>query len=119
MSIIIVDDNADICEIVEYLLVSEGYKVRACTNPIIIFEMVKQQKPKLIITDMMMSGLDGRDIVKKIKSDPKTADIKIVLMSAIPNAERMGKETGADDYIAKPFDSDELLQKVKSLFSQT
>ncbi len=118
MSIIIVDDNADICEIVEYLLVSEGYKVRTCTNPIIIFEMVKQQKPKIIITDMMMSGLDGRDLVKKIKSDPITADIKIVLMSAIPNAERMGKETGADDYIAKPFESDELLQKVKSLFSQ-
>ncbi|SNV46023.1 response regulator [Chryseobacterium taklimakanense] len=116
MSIIIVDDNADICGIVEYLLVTEGYKVRACTNPINIFEMVKQQKPKLIITDMMMSGLDGRDLVKKIKGDPKTSDIKIVMMSAIPNAEKMGKETGADDYIAKPFDSGDLLQKVKVFF---
>ena len=78
--------------------------------------MVKQQKPKLIITDMMMSGLDGRDLVKKIKGDPKTSDIKIVMMSAIPNAEKMSKETGADDYIAKPFDSGDLLQKVKVFF---
>lgn len=117
MSIIIVDDNADICGIVEYLLVTEGYKVRTCTNPIIIFEMVKQQKPKLIITDMLMSGLDGRDLVKKIKGNPETADIKIVMMSALPNNEKTGRETGADDYISKPFESEDLLEKVKAFFS--
>lgn len=115
MSIIIVDDNADICGIVEYLLVTEGYKVRTCTNPIIIFEMISQQKPKLIITDMLMTGLDGRELVKKIKENPKTADIKVVMMSAIPNTQKIIKETAADDYLAKPFDSDDLLQKVKVL----
>lgn len=115
MSIIIVDDNVEICTMVEEILLADGHKVRSCTNPMIVFEMIKQSKPKLIVTDMLMSGIDGREIVRRLKTDQATESIKVLMMSAHPNSEDQSKQVGADAHISKPFDVEEFSLTVKKL----
>ena len=113
--IMVVDDNHDICALVETLLTAEGYTVVCCVNPMIAEEMIKKEKPHLVITDMLMSGVDGRTLIKNLRSLPSAKDIKVILMSAHPQALLHSKEAGADIHIAKPFDIDELNEKVKTL----
>lgn len=115
MSILIVDDNVEICNLVEEILLMEGYKTRCCTNPTIVFEMINQQKPKLIITDMLMSGLDGRELIKTIKNDEKLSDIKTMLMSAHQEAEKISKQINTDGFVSKPFDIEEFTSSVANL----
>lgn len=115
MSIIIVDDNVEICTLITEILVAEGLKVRPCTNPTIIFEMINEQKPKLVITDMLMSGIDGRNIVKTLKSNKETENIRILMMSAHPNSRKISLEVGADAHISKPFEIDEFTSQVKDM----
>lgn len=74
-------------------------------------------KPQLIITDMLMSGFDGRTLTKEVKSNAATSDIKVMLMSAHPDAAQICTEIGADDFLAKPFEIDDLLNKVESLLN--
>ena len=118
MSIIIVDDNVEICSLVEEILLSEGHKVRSCTNPMIVFEMIKQSKPKLIVTDMLMSGIDGRDIVKQLKADQSTRSIQVLMMSAHPKSQEQSELAGADAHIAKPFDVNEFSDLVQKMLDQ-
>lgn len=115
MSIIVVDDNVEICSMIEEILREEGHKVRSCTNPMIVFEMIKQMKPKLIVTDMLMSGIDGREICRQLKSNPETRSIKILLMSAHPNSFALSEAVEADAHISKPFEIDEFAALVKQM----
>ena len=115
MEILVVDDNKDICLLIESILLSDGFEVESCCNPSEFNEKLSSSKPKLIITDMLMSGFDGRILTKKIKSNDETADIKVMLMSAHPDASQIYKEIGADDFLAKPFEIDDLVRKVESL----
>lgn len=117
MSIIIIDDNVEICTLIEEVLTSEGFKCRSCTNPIIVFEMIKQQKPRLIVTDMLMSGIDGREIVKQLKGDDSTSDIKVLLISAYPHAGPISSDVGADAHLSKPFEISDLTDRVRALMS--
>lgn len=117
MKILIVDDNKDICLLIESILLSDGYDVQSCTNPSEFKEKLKRAKPQLIITDMLMSGFDGRILTKEIKRNSETADIKVMLMSAHPDAAKIGAEIGVDDFLAKPFEIDDLLNKVERLLN--
>jgi len=63
--------------------------------------------------DMLLSGTDGRDVCRRLKSDPATAQIKVVMMSAHPDADKSCREAGADDFIPKPFDMDFFISKIK------
>ena len=117
MSIIIVDDNLEICSMIEEILLEEGHKVRSCTNPMIVFEMIKQMKPKLIVTDMLMSGIDGREICRQIKSNVETSSIKVLLMSALPNSLELSEAVEADGHISKPFEIDEFAALVKQMLT--
>ena len=113
--IMVVDDNRDICELVEGLLSSEGYKVICCTNPLIAEELIKKENPQLLITDMLMSGVDGTTLTKTLRSNSSFSNMKVIMMSAHPQALSQSHEAGADEYIAKPFDIDELSNKVKEV----
>lgn len=117
MKILIVDDNKDICLLIENILLAEGYDIQSCSNPSEFQEKLKNAKPELIITDMLMSGFDGRTLTKEIKNNSETADIKVMLMSAHPDAEQIGKEIYADDFLAKPFEIDDLVDKVERLLN--
>lgn len=115
MEILVVDDNKDICMLVESILLSEGYDVGICCNPLEFHKVLAKNKPKVIITDMLMSGFDGRTLTKEVKADPKTEHIKIILMSAHPDAPNISKNIGVDDFLSKPFEIDDLIKKVENL----
>ena len=115
MKILVVDDNSDICQMIETILLSEGYEAVSCINPLIAGAMVKKHKPKLLITDILMSGLDGRNLVKEIRSSREGNKVKILMMSANPAFENICETSGADAFLAKPFQIDDFLETVNSL----
>ncbi|WP_417428002.1 response regulator [Halpernia sp.] len=115
MSILIIDDNKDICELLLNILLSESLQATSCSNPLDAKKIIKKVKPQLIITDMLMSGVDGRTLAKDLKNNPETKKIKIMLMSAHPDAFSESEKVGVDAFLAKPFEIDQLIEKVKNL----
>ncbi len=111
--ILLVEDNADISYALQIMLRYSGYEVEAITDGDETFDKVRDFKPDLILLDALLSGNDGQTIAKQLKGDDATKKICIVMMSAHPNGEKMANECGADDFIAKPFDVDELLKNIK------
>lgn len=77
--------------------------------------MIRKEKPDLLITDMLMSGVDGRTLIKELRNDEDTKYLKIIMMSAHPAALKHSKEAGSDDFLEKPFDYVVLKDKVKAL----
>ena len=118
MKILVVDDNKDICMLIESILLADGYDVESCCNPAGYKEKLAKSIPELIITDMLMSGFDGRTLTKDVKKNEATADVKVMLMSAHPDAGRICEEIGADDFLAKPFEIDDLVDKVQNLLAK-
>lgn len=109
-SVLIADDDEDILDMMEMVLETEGYSV----NTIIRAEEVlaiKEDLPDLILLDIWMSGVDGRDICRYLKSQPLTKHIPIILISANRDIEEIAITACADDFVCKPFDMDELLEK--------
>lgn len=78
-------------------------------------EMIKKEKPNLVITDMLMSGLDGRTLIRNLRENPNLKNLKIILMSAHPKALFQSQSCGADVLLAKPFDIEDLSEKVRML----
>ena len=115
MEILVVDDNKDICTLIESILIAEGFDAASCTNPSDFNKMIKKCSPKLIITDLLMSGFDGKILTKKIKKNPQTHHIKIMMMSAHPDADKISKTINVDAFITKPFEINELVNKVEGL----
>lgn len=112
---LIIDDDTDILEALEALLDIEGYNVRISTRPDVIEKIDKDHKPDMIILDVMLSGKDGRAICKHLKSSKRTKDIPVLMISAHPDVKSSVTKAGADDFLAKPFESDELISKAKHL----
>lgn len=111
-TILIIDDNTDILEALQLLLEDAGYKVIITDNVESLDQVVMKHSPNIILMDLLLSGKDGRDIITKLKKEKMTKDIPIILNSAHPNAKNMWKASGADDFIAKPFDIDVLLSRI-------
>jgi CheY-like chemotaxis protein len=109
--ILIADDNEDILDMIEMILEAEGYGVTTIIRAEEVLA-VKEDLPDLILLDIWMSGVDGRDICSHLKSQPLTKHIPIILISANRDIEEISLNACADDFICKPFDLDEFLQKV-------
>ena len=110
--ILVVDDETDILEFLNVLLEEEGYLVVITDKGEYIEELLNGGLPDLILLDMLLSGKDGREIVKQLKRQEETKHIPVIMFSAHPSAAWMAREAGADDFIDKPFDIDDLLSTV-------
>lgn len=110
--ILVVDDDLDILIVMEILLTMKGFSVEVTANWESTFEKVETFKPDLILLDVLISGNDGRTICKSLKLDEKTKNIPVIMFSAHPSAAATIAEYGADDFISKPFDVNDLLAKV-------
>jgi len=110
--ILIVDDEPDILEFLQALLEDEGYSVAIMDKGDFLEKLPLGALPDLILLDMLLSGKDGRQIVRRLKSQEQTRHIPVIMFSAHPSAEQTAREAGADDFIAKPFDIDDLLNRV-------
>ena len=115
--VLVVDDDPDLVEAVSMKLESENYRVAKAYDGNEAWERIKEERPALIILDVMMPEKDGYAVCREIKSDPEYKDISVVLLTAVGEAvpstnytHMDGKTSMADDFIAKPIDMDELME---------
>jgi DNA-binding response OmpR family regulator len=114
--IIIADDDPGILDAIEIMLNYEGYIVNTTLNGATLLD-IEDNFPDLILLDIWMSGTDGIDICKKLKVKPSMKNIPVILISASQDIEKSASEAGADDFLAKPFDINELLTKISKYTS--
>ena len=112
--ILVVDDDKAILEAISVSLEFENYGVVTADSARSAIHAVQTQAPDLIILDVLLSGDDGRDIARRIKKSDDTHRIPIIMVSAHPNVRESVLEAGADHFLAKPFDVDDLLSLVAS-----
>lgn len=110
--IYIVEDNANIREIIEFLLVEEHYKVKAYPNVAAFWQEMSTQTPDLIVLDIMLPDGNGLDICAKLKGDVKTHDIPVMMMSANNYLHNVKANCAAEDFINKPFDLNDFAERV-------
>ena len=118
--ILVVDDDPDLVEAVSMKLESENYRVAKAYDGNEAWEKIKEERPALIVLDVMMPEKDGYAVCREIKSDPEFKDISVILLTAVGEAvpstkytHMDGKTALADDFIAKPIDMDELMEIIK------
>jgi two-component system alkaline phosphatase synthesis response regulator PhoP len=118
--ILVIEDNAEIVEMMVMMLEVSGYKAVSAYNGAEGLKKVKEEKPDLILLDVMMPGMSGFDVVKKLKSDKETAGIPVFIVSvkALDADIQFGKEKGANEYIVKPFEPQHLLELIEQYLSR-
>ena len=112
--ILVVDDDPSILDAMEIALNLQGYEVETTTKGEETFSRIASFHPDLILMDVYLSGMDGREICKQIKEEEKTKDIPVIIFSANKSMKEVFEESGANDFIGKPFNMDELYNKVKN-----
>lgn len=115
-TILVVDDEEDILNLVEYNLTRENYKVHCVETGEEALEAARSLHPDLMLLDLMLPGVDGLEVCKKLKYNPDTAKIPIIMLTAKGEETDIitGLEVGADDYISKPFSPKILLARVRA-----
>jgi two-component system phosphate regulon response regulator PhoB len=115
--ILVVDDEEDIRELVRLNLAKEGYEVLDCESGEQALSLSRAKQPDLIVLDLMLPGIDGIEVCKRLKVDPKTAAIPVVILTAKGEEADIvaGLEVGAEDYVVKPFSGKVLAARVRRL----
>ncbi len=117
--ILVIDDDKDLLDITQALLAKQGFVVETDLNWDDALKKIETFEPQLILLDVFLNGVDGLDICKQLKSMPHTKHIPVLIFSAYPRvAECVIYEYGADDFIAKPFEVNDLITKMHSVLSQ-
>jgi len=120
-TILVIDDEKDIVELVAYNLLKEGYKVVKAYDGDQALQYIKTNQPDLIILDLMLPEIDGIEICRYIRKNTLTEKLPVIMLTAKSEVidRIIGLEIGADDYITKPFNVRELLARVKAVFRRT
>ena len=113
-TIMVVDDNPDLVEILRMMLESNGFNVRCAYSGKELLAALEKEKPALILLDIMMPEMDGLEVLTRLKEDPSTASIPVILLTAKMQNEDIleGYKMGADYYITKPFTSTQVLEGI-------
>ncbi len=111
-TILIVDDEADLLEIIDFKLKAEGFETLLSLNGEQVWEIITQFKPDIVLLDLHMQGVDGGDICKQIKTDPATCSIPVLIFSANDNVKAIQEDCGADGFITKPFEDNILIKTI-------
>lgn len=112
----IAEDDSGILEAMQIMLEDAGYEVMTTGDGKTVQDM-KDELPDLLLLDIWMSGMDGTDICQHLKSQNRTKHIPIILCSANKDTQKLAKGSGADDFLAKPFEMEDFLSKVKKYTS--
>ncbi len=113
--VLVLDDDHDIATVVTMLLDDSGYKSRCITNHKKLEETLLSYEPEVLILDISLGGVDGRDLCKKIKEGDYGDHIRVILFSANRDASKHYKDYKADAFIPKPFDTKQLIKTVEAL----
>lgn len=116
-TVLVIDDEPDLLKLVEYNLGKDGWLVLTARDGEAGLAMARQQAPQVVLLDVMMPGLDGWEVLKRLRADARTASIPVLMLSAKgQEADRvLGLELGADDYLVKPFSVRELAARIKAV----
>jgi len=116
-TILVIDDERDLIDLVRYNLEKEGFEVIAATDGQSGLEVASKHAPDLVVLDLMMPGFDGLQVCQRLRADPRTARMPVIMLTAkATEADRIvGLELGADDYITKPFSPREVVARVKAV----
>ena len=116
-TILVVDDEQDLLDLIEYNLKKEGYNVLKAENGIQGLEMAKEHKPNLVLLDIMMPKLDGIQVCEKMRANPDLKPIPVIFLTARSDekTEVEGLDIGADDFITKPISTTKLLSRIKAV----
>src|SRR5437763_1838470 len=112
-TVVVIEDDKAILEVVKIILQDGGYSVVTIEDGNEVFPAIEKETPHLVLLDIWMAGHDGRTIAKKLKSHEKTKHIPIIMVSANNETEKIAKEVGANGFIQKPFNIDDLLAMVE------
>jgi len=111
-TILIIEDDKDILDMMSFILSDEGYVIVASTDGKPLKDL-KDINPAMIMLDNRLTDGYGKNYCKEIKSNPDTAHFTVILFSANPNLEKMARDSGADGYLTKPFNIDDLIELAK------
>ncbi len=116
-TVLIVDDEKDLVDLVRYHLEKDGIKCLEARDGETALQLARERTPDLIVLDLMLPGVDGLEVCRKLRKDPKTASVSIIMLTAkAEEVDRIvGLEMGADDYMVKPFSPRELVARVKAV----
>src|SRR5512136_3099086 len=118
--ILIVDDDLDTLRLVGLMLQHQGYRINAASSGIQAISFSQTDRPDLILLDIMMPEMDGYEVARKLRSDPNTSNIPIIMFTAKSQVDDKvaGYEAGADDYLTKPTQPRELFAHVKAVLAR-
>jgi|SRR5688572_24129882 DNA-binding response OmpR family regulator len=116
-TLLIIEDERDIIEIIQYNCEKEGYTVLSATNGEKGLEIARTRRPAAVLLDLMLPGLDGIEVAKRLRRDPETRETAIIMLTAKGEESDviLGLGVGADDYVVKPFKLKELLARIKAV----
>ena len=119
-AVLVVDDDTDIRELVAFKLSRSGYDVRTASDGDVGYEAALSSRPDLVLLDVMMPGLSGIEVCRRLRETPATATTPILLLTAKAQEADVeaGFAAGADDYIAKPFSPRELVSRVEAVLAR-
>ena len=119
--ILLVDDTPDLVQVVSRRLESWGFEVLTAATGEEGLRMAQQTRPDLVLLDIMMPKMKGREVCARLKADPETKSIPVIFLTALGLADHVkaGMDLGADDYIVKPFEPAELKERISIVLSRT
>lgn len=120
-SVLVVDDDPDICDLVAVNLQLEGFDVTVASSGADALDIVVEERPDVVILDVMMPEIDGFEVCRRIRSDARLGSTPVIMLTAMgqPVDRAKGFAAGADDYFSKPFNASELVARVTSLLRRT
>ena len=120
-TVVVVEDEPDILEIIRYHLERERFRVLAAADGVQAIDVVRRQRPDLVLLDLLLPGLDGLDVCRQLKESAETRTVPIVMVTAKGEESDivLGLGLGADDYITKPFSPRELVARVKAVLRRS
>jgi DNA-binding response OmpR family regulator len=116
--ILIIDDDPGIGEMLKTLLEFNGYEVLVSDKPLQAKDTIMQYRPDVILLDVRLSGVDGTEVCAGFKQDEEIKDVPVLMMSALTGADKTCKNAGADGFISKPFEMEDLLEKIENQLSK-
>lgn len=113
----ICDDDQGILDVLEMILEPEGFEISKEIDSTLLINRIHSEKPDLLLLDLWMPMLSGYEIIKQVRSDHQTAKLPIVVLSASRNEHKIALETGADRFMAKPFDINDIVMLVNEMIN--